>query len=75
MTLSRSDPKVLLEGDEILKRCVSMEIALLDFPNLSSRIIYKAALYGAIRTPTRGLYYMPDIQALSLRKWTPQEPT
>lgn len=69
MTKLRSDPELLRESEELLKDCVKLEDALLAFPSLSEGAIRKAALYGSIRTPARGLYYMPDLKTLELRQW------
>lgn len=66
----RSDPALKSESEEILKECVNMTDALLMFPSLSDAAIRKAALYGGVRTPARGLYYIPDLRVMEQRRWT-----
>jgi len=69
MKTSRSDPELIRESEELLKDCVDMTHALLACPRLSDPVIRKAALYGSVRTPARGLYYLPDLRVLEKRKW------
>lgn len=73
MMSPRSDPALVRESEELLRDCVNMDAALLACPSLTARVIRKAALYGSVRTPARGLYYLPDLRVLEKRKWRSSE--
>ena len=68
-TSPRSERELVQESDELLKDCVDMTHALLACPSLTDQAIKKAALYGAVRTPRRGLYYIPDLKVLEASQW------